>query len=87
MASYFRRNKGVWIPSGEIQRLVTSTTKYSPANATRRLRELVEDGVLEVEYRNPHNHAWYRALPQTKTVQKVVIRDGKAILIHNQITV
>lgn len=86
MASYFRRNKGVWIPSGEIQRLVTSTTKYSPANATRRLRELVEDGTLEVEYRNPHNHAYYRYIPQVRTVERVVVEGNVARVVHTTIT-
>lgn len=87
MASYFRRNKGVWIPSGEIQRLVTSTTKYSPANATRRLRELVEDGTLEVEYRKPRNHAYYRYIPQVRTVERVIVEGNQAKIIREIISV
>lgn len=78
--AYYKARPGQWIASGDIQRLVTEKTTYTASNATRRLRELAEDSLLEVEYRK--GHAFYRAVntgPQMK--RKVVIRDGRAIEI------
>lgn len=47
-----------WVPSGEIQRVVMQSTSYTPANATRRLRELAEENVLEVK--QVKGHSFYR---------------------------
>jgi len=47
-----------WIASGDLQRIVIQATRYTPQNVGRRLRELENEGVLEVEYRK--GHAWYR---------------------------
>jgi len=58
LAAYFRRNHSFWIASGAVQRLVMEKTSYTPQNVGRRLRELAEEGVLEVEYRK--GHAYYR---------------------------
>ena len=55
---YLRNHHG-WIASGELQRIVAEQTSYSPQNVGRRLRELENEGVLEVQYRK--GHAWYRA--------------------------
>lgn len=65
------------IPSGEIQRLVTTHTTYTPANATRRLRELAEEGELKVDLVKGHAH--YTYVPQ-KLERKWVteVRDGMA---------
>lgn len=57
-----------WIASGELQRLVSQTTDYSPSNVTRRLRELETAQEIEVEYRK--GHAWYRAKPATPSFQE-----------------
>jgi DNA-binding transcriptional ArsR family regulator len=57
LARYMRNNHG-WIASGDIQRLVSEKTSYTPSNASRRLRELAEEGVLEVQIRR--GHAWYK---------------------------
>lgn len=66
LAKYIRNQDG-FVASGELQRLAMNAG-YTPQNAGRRLRELVEDGELEVEYRKPHHHAYYRTKqlePQT----------------------
>ena len=52
------KKKEVWVASGEIQRLAQENGYWSPQNSGRRLRELVVEGRLEVEYRK--GHAWYR---------------------------
>lgn len=66
----------MWIASGEIQRLVTERTKFSPSNATRRLRELREDGLLEQKL--VKGHAFYRYIPQTKTKTIVEVIENVA---------
>jgi len=81
--SYYQKNTGVWIASGEIQRLVTERTNFSPSNSTRRLRELREDGLLEQKL--VKGHAWYRYIPQPKQVQDVVIEDGIARVTYKQV--
>lgn len=58
LIAYFKKTHG-YVASGDLQRLVMQHTSYTPSNVSRRLRELVEDGVLEVQYRQ--NHAFYRA--------------------------
>lgn len=63
-----------FIASGELQRLA-QIAGYSPANATRRLRECVEDGLLEVEYRKPRNHAYYRFAGQPKKQEQIIIKE------------
>lgn len=35
-----------WVSGGEIERIVAENTNYKPSNASRRCRELVEDGTL-----------------------------------------
>jgi hypothetical protein len=54
---YLRNNHG-WIASGDLQRLVMEKTSYTPQNVGRRLRELAQEGKLEVMY--VRNHAQYR---------------------------
>lgn len=53
---YFLKNHTLWIPSGEIQRLVMEKTNYTPSNASRRLRELENEGKLEVKLLRGHAH-------------------------------
>lgn len=57
LAKFMRAHHG-WISSGELQRIVAEKTLYSPSNATRRLRELAEEGILERQLRR--GHAYYR---------------------------
>lgn len=53
---YFLKNHTLWISSGEIQRIVMEKTSYTPSNASRRLRELENEGLLEVKYIRGHAH-------------------------------
>jgi DNA-binding Lrp family transcriptional regulator len=55
----YLRNNHDWIASGDLQRIVAEKTSYSPQNVGRRLRELAEEGKLEVMY--VRNHAHYRS--------------------------
>src|SRR6266545_4596868 len=66
LANYMRRHHG-WIASGELQRLASEKTNYTPQNVGRRLRELENEGLLEVQYRK--NHAYYR-IRQTQTMDE-----------------
>lgn len=86
--NYYERNKGNWIASGTLQRLVAEKTTYTPQNVGRRLRELAEDGLLEVEYRE--GHAWYRFKEQPqKVVRRSIIEiiNGVAVESFKEITV
>jgi hypothetical protein len=73
----YLKNQGGFVASGEIQRLAMNAG-YTPQNAGRRCREAVEDGLLEVEYRE-RNHAYYKAVPQQKTTSTVTIEGGVAV--------
>lgn len=59
LVRYMLKRHTEWVPSGEIQRIVAQYTEYTPQNVGRRLRELENDGTLEVKYVD--NHAHYRA--------------------------
>lgn len=62
----FKDRKGDWIAGGSIEKWVTNETKYTPSNARRRLRELVEDGYLHQKEEKFHsvNHAFYKFDPE-----------------------
>ncbi len=47
---WFGKRQNDWIHSGDLQRIVSQTTAYMPSNVSRRCREMVEDGKLEVKY-------------------------------------
>lgn len=55
---YLKKRPTEWVASGDLQRLVSQHTNYTPQNAGRRLRELETDGELDVQYQ--HGHAFYR---------------------------
>ena len=48
--NWFKSRPGMWIASGDLQRTVGATTTYTPSNVSRRLRELENDGSIEVQY-------------------------------------
>ena len=56
----YLRKRNYFVASGDIQRLAMENGFYSPQNAGRRLRELAEEGKLEVIYK--HGHAHYKAI-------------------------
>lgn len=53
------RKQNDYVAKGDLQRLVADTTSYTPENVGRRMRELENEGVVEVVYRK--GHAFYRA--------------------------
>ncbi len=55
----FMTHNPVFIAKGKLQRIVADKTSYTPENVGRRMRELENEGLVEVEYRK--GHAWYRA--------------------------
>ncbi len=50
LLAYLQKHPTEWCHSGELQRIVAKYTSYSPQNTGRRLRELENDGVIEVRY-------------------------------------
>lgn len=54
--SYFTRHPDLVVASGEFQRIVADKTTYTPSNVSRRLRELENEGKLEVTYKKGHAH-------------------------------
>lgn len=81
----YLRSRGDWTPSGTIQRLAMEKG-YTAQNAGRRLRECVEDGLLEVEYRKPRNHAYYRYIPKKRTVKEPVIEGNVVRFVEKTVT-
>jgi DNA-binding transcriptional ArsR family regulator len=60
------RNHPQWVASGDLQRIVSQTTDYTPQNVGRRLRELQTEGLIEVRYQK--NHAHYRAVAKAPSM-------------------
>lgn len=58
LVAFLERRYPQWMASGDLQRIIAEKTDYTPRTSVRRLQELAEAGVLEVEQRE--NHAWYR---------------------------
>lgn len=69
----FLQNNPDWHSSGSLQRLVTAKTSYTASNATRRLRKLQEENIIEVDYRthNGTQHAFYRFLSPQSLVERL----------------
>lgn len=76
----YLQKHGGWIASGTIQQLAHQAGYYSPANASRRCRELENDNELEVEYRK--GHAWYRAKQRAKKVTYYVPELDKKLEVY-----
>lgn len=75
----FLRAKADFVCGGELQKLA-ALKGYKPQNAGRRLREMVNDGILQVEYRKGQNKipvAWYRYVPTETLKSTYTIVDGK----------
>jgi hypothetical protein len=58
----YLQKRDYFVASGDIQRLAMDNGFYSPQNSGRRLRELAEEGLLEVEYRKGHAFYKYNAI-------------------------
>lgn len=52
-----------WIASGDLQRIVAEKTDYTPQNVGRRLRELENEGDVEVKYVRGHAHYRFTGKP------------------------
>ncbi len=74
--AYYRKHQGVWISGGEVERLVAQHTTYKASNASRRLRELREDGLLESK--EVKGTVFYCYVPQVKEISRVEVTDGVA---------
>ena len=79
--NYIRRNYPNSIASGDIEKLAQRIGRTG-SNATRRLRELQTEGLINVSYEGKKHHAFYTALAPKSTYQYEV-EDGK-IIIANQ---
>lgn len=55
-----------WIASGDLQRIVAEKTDYTPQNVGRRLRELENEGIVEVKYVRGHAHYRFTGTPSIK---------------------
>lgn len=70
LATFLRKHYSErWCPSGELQRIVAEKTKYTPQNVGRRLRELENEGVVEVRYER--NHAFYKFKTEESIADKI----------------
>lgn len=86
LLAYFQKHPHTFIASGDIQRMVTEKTTYTASNATRRLRELHEEGEIKRELRK--GHAYYAYVPHhTKRVYDIEIVDGVAVQTFKDIIV
>lgn len=83
----FKAKPGVWFKSGAIESWVAANTKYSPSNAKRRLRELAEDGTLQVDYytTNGVKHAKYAYTAPITRQQRVEIVNGVARVWYEEV--
>ena len=82
---YLQARPGVRVSSGELQRLTVERTTYTAQNAGRRLRELAEEGEIEVSY--SRNHAYYTYNPPaTRQVRRVVVEGGVAREVIETVT-
>lgn len=79
----YLKNNPTWIASGAIQRLVADKTSYTPQNVGRRLRELTEGNLIEVDYRQ--NHAYYRFKAQNAS-EAIVERNSRTPTFDLQTT-
>lgn len=71
---YLKRRQGVWYSGGWLERLTVEKTNRKASTASRRLRELAEDGLIE--RKEAKGTVWYR-VPHT-TVRRIEIVDGVA---------
>jgi DNA-binding transcriptional ArsR family regulator len=77
---YMRAHHG-WIAKGELLRIASAKTDYTADNTGRRLRELENEGILEVRY--VKNHAHYR-IKQHVPVEVLIARDIAAFDLQDQ---
>lgn len=59
LLNYLKGMYPAYVASGTLQKLTMEKARQTPRTAVRRLQELQEEGLIEVDYR-AKNHAWYR---------------------------
>lgn len=57
--SYLNKS-GEWINGGEIE-MLSMKAGYKPSNASRRCRELVQDGLIDRKIEGKSKSVWYKA--------------------------
>lgn len=55
---YLQKHPNEWVCGGTMQRLAVHHSTYTPQSVARRLREIAEDG--EIEVKQEKGLAWYR---------------------------
>jgi hypothetical protein len=83
--SFYQRHADIWIPGTEIERLTLEHTPHKSSNASRRLRELCEDGMLD--RKEEGGHVWYKYKPQKKTVTEYKVINGVAVAFNKEIII
>jgi len=58
IVNYFEQRKNIWVNGGEIERNALETG-YKASNASRRLRELANEGILERKL-DDSGSVWYK---------------------------
>ena len=82
--AYYQKHPGVHISGGEIERLVAASTTYKASNASRRLRELHEDGKLKRDEVKGTVFYWYT--PTTSQVPRYRVENGVAVQYLETVT-
>lgn len=78
LQTYLQRHGG-WFASGDLEQLAIRHG-YTGSTATRSLRKLVEEEVLDVEYRGKTRHAFYKA-KDYKPVQRGYLDEKRGIYV------
>ena len=78
---YLERNNS-WHASGDIEQLAVRNG-YTGSTATRMLRLLVEEEVLEVDYRGKRGHSHYRAVNNKPVVIGYLDEERDVYVIPN----
>jgi DNA-binding transcriptional ArsR family regulator len=68
---FYQKHPHEWISGGAIERLVAEKTTYKASNASRRLRELREDNLLESK--EMKGTVFYRYVPQRKEINDTLL--------------
>lgn len=78
LKAYIRKNYPREFAKGDIDQIVRLHTNYTVENTGRRLRELQNDGVIEVRYGNK-NHAYYKATEPLRVETYKIPATGEVI--------
>jgi len=85
---YLKARPGVWIASGDIQRVGAAKSTYTPSNISRRLRELAESGQIEVKIDKGHAYYRYTGDDERKRLEAIKWFDSlpdSPVMAHNDL--